>query len=107
MDDTVNIHHAKTHLSRLLEQVRRGGTVTIAKAGHPIARLIPVGEGASARRVKEPRVLPEARPGSDRSARLRRMLEQEAWELLPADQAGRVLTRQEEEEILGYGSAGA
>lgn len=36
----VNIHEAKTHLSRLLDQVASGETVIIAKAGKPIARLI-------------------------------------------------------------------
>ena len=41
MTNTVNIHEAKTHLSRLLERVRRGETVIIAKAGAPIAQLIP------------------------------------------------------------------
>ncbi|PSR21778.1 MAG: type II toxin-antitoxin system prevent-host-death family antitoxin [Sulfobacillus acidophilus] len=39
---SVNIHEAKTHLSRLLEEVSRGEEVTIAKAGKPIARLVPV-----------------------------------------------------------------
>ncbi|WGX95490.1 type II toxin-antitoxin system Phd/YefM family antitoxin [Nocardioides sp. L-11A] len=38
---TVNIHEAKTHLSRLLEQVERGEVVTIARAGKPIADLVP------------------------------------------------------------------
>jgi prevent-host-death family protein len=37
---TVNIHEAKTHLSRLLDEVSAGGEVVIAKAGKPIARLI-------------------------------------------------------------------
>lgn len=37
--ETVNIHEAKTHLSRLLEGVSRGETYIIAKAGHPVARL--------------------------------------------------------------------
>ena len=36
---TVNIHEAKTHLSRLLERVVAGEEVVIAKAGKPIARL--------------------------------------------------------------------
>lgn len=36
---TVNIHEAKTHFSRLLERVREGETVIIAKAGTPIAKL--------------------------------------------------------------------
>lgn len=37
----VNIHVAKTHLSRLLAQVQAGQTVTIAKNGQPIADLKP------------------------------------------------------------------
>lgn len=36
---TVNIHEAKTHLSRLLEQVQAGEDIVIAKAGVPIARM--------------------------------------------------------------------
>jgi prevent-host-death family protein len=35
----VNIHEAKTHLSRLLARVQAGEEITIAKAGKPIARL--------------------------------------------------------------------
>ena len=35
----VNIHEAKTHLSRLLEAVERGEEVVIARAGEPIATL--------------------------------------------------------------------
>jgi len=38
----VNVHEAKTHLSRLLERVALGEEVTIMKAGHPVARLVPV-----------------------------------------------------------------
>lgn len=38
----VNIHEAKTHLSRLLTRVAGGEEITIAKAGVPIARLVPV-----------------------------------------------------------------
>ncbi|MDD5057916.1 MAG: type II toxin-antitoxin system Phd/YefM family antitoxin [Sideroxydans sp.] len=37
----VNIHEAKTHLSKLLEQVQAGEDVVIAKSGAPIVRLIP------------------------------------------------------------------
>ena len=37
----VNIHEAKTHLSRLLLDVENGQEVTIARAGRPIARLVP------------------------------------------------------------------
>ena len=39
---TVNIHEAKTHLSRLLERVAAGEEVTIAKSGKPVARLVPI-----------------------------------------------------------------
>ena len=39
---TVNVHEAKTHLSRLLARVARGEEVVIARAGKPIARLVPV-----------------------------------------------------------------
>ncbi len=38
----INIHQAKTHLSRLLEKVSAGEEVIIAKAGKPIARLVPM-----------------------------------------------------------------
>lgn len=107
MDDIVNIHEAKTHFSRLLERVRRGRTVIIAKAGEPVARLVPIGEAPATGRVREQRLVPESRPGVDRAARLRRMLEQEVWPLIPAGEAGRVLTREEEDAILGYGPAGA
>ncbi len=38
---SVNVHEAKTHLSRLLDRVARGEEVVIAKAGRPVARLVP------------------------------------------------------------------
>ena len=38
---TVNIHEAKTHLSKLLERIAKGEEIIIAKAGKPVARLIP------------------------------------------------------------------
>ena len=39
---TVNVHHAKTHLSKLLQRVAGGEEVVIARAGHPVARLVPI-----------------------------------------------------------------
>ena len=42
---SVNIHEAKTHLSRLVERVQAGEEIIIAKAGQPAARLVPI-EGA-------------------------------------------------------------
>jgi len=38
----INVHQAKTHLSRLLERVARGEEIVIAKAGKPVARLVPI-----------------------------------------------------------------
>ena len=39
---TVNIHEAKTHLSRLLSDVEAGEEVVIARNGNPVARLVAV-----------------------------------------------------------------
>ena len=39
---TVNIHEAKTHLSRLVALVARGESFVIAKAGKPLARVVPI-----------------------------------------------------------------
>lgn len=44
MPAVVNVHEAKTHLSRLLERVRRGEEIILAKAGKPCARLVPLEE---------------------------------------------------------------
>jgi prevent-host-death family protein len=40
----VNIHEAKTHLSKLLERVALGEEVIIAKAGKPVAKLVPMNQ---------------------------------------------------------------
>jgi prevent-host-death family protein len=48
---TVNIHEAKTHLSRLLESVAAGTEVVIAKAGKPLARLVRIGPPRRKRRL--------------------------------------------------------
>ena len=42
MAKTVNVHEAKTHLYKLLARVRAGEEIVIARAGEPIARLVPV-----------------------------------------------------------------
>lgn len=39
---SINIQEAKTHLSRLVEEVAAGGEVIIVKAGKPMARLVPI-----------------------------------------------------------------
>lgn len=46
---TFNIHEAKTHLSKLLERVLNGEEVIIAKAGKPVARILPVAQSESPR----------------------------------------------------------
>jgi len=51
MATLVNIHEAKTHLSRLLVRVGAGEEVVIAKAGRPVARLVPLKEEQRSRRV--------------------------------------------------------
>ena len=38
--DMVNVHEAKTHLSRLLARVERGEEIVIARSGRPVARLV-------------------------------------------------------------------
>jgi len=38
----VNVHEAKTHLSRLLERVIAGEEIIIARAGKPVAKLVPI-----------------------------------------------------------------
>ena len=38
----VNIHHAKTYLSKLIEEVLAGKEVVIAKAGNPLVKLVPL-----------------------------------------------------------------
>jgi prevent-host-death family protein len=42
MGTMINIHEAKTHLSRIVDEVAAGAEVVIAKAGKPVARLVPL-----------------------------------------------------------------
>jgi len=42
MANTINIHEAKTHLSRIVDEVAAGAEVVIAKAGKPMALLVPL-----------------------------------------------------------------
>ena len=50
---TVNIHEAKTHLSKLVEEASRGESFVIAKAGKPIVKVTALGAptGSQARRL--------------------------------------------------------
>ncbi len=47
---TVNIHDAKTHFSRLVDQAAAGEEIVIAKAGKPVARLMPLARPQRAKR---------------------------------------------------------
>ena len=42
---TINIHQAKTHLSRLVEEASKGKTFIIAKAGKPMVKVSPLTDG--------------------------------------------------------------
>ncbi len=53
----INVHEAKTHLSRLLDAVAAGEEIIIAKAGKPCARLVP---------IAQPRRVPGAARGKGR-----------------------------------------
>ena len=48
--EKVNIHEAKTNLSRLVDEVAGGAEIVIAKAGKPVAKLVPIGRS----RVRKP-----------------------------------------------------
>ena len=45
----LNIHQAKTHLSRLIEEAVAGETVVVAKAGKPMVQLVPVAAAGAGR----------------------------------------------------------
>lgn len=45
----VNIHHAKTNFSKLIQKVLKGEDIIIARDGHPLVRLVPYTEKASER----------------------------------------------------------
>ena len=47
---TVNVHEAKTHLSRLLDRAHAGEEIVIAKSGEPYARLVPLKTGKAERK---------------------------------------------------------
>lgn len=70
MTIVVNVHEAKTHLSRLLEQAHAGEEIILAKAGIPYARLLPLA----------------ATPPVRRPGRLRGVLGDEFFAPLPDDE---------------------
>lgn len=48
---TINIHEAKTHLSKLVERAAQGEAFVIAKAGRPLVKVAPLGAPATPRRL--------------------------------------------------------
>lgn len=48
---TVNIHEAKTHLSRLVDEAVAGGEVVIARANRPLVKLTPLAEALPPRKL--------------------------------------------------------
>ena len=51
MVHTVNIHDAKTHLSRLVDQAAKCEPFIIAKAGKPLVKVVPLDQPASVKRL--------------------------------------------------------
>ena len=50
MTAIVNVHDAKTHLSKLLDRARAGEEIILAKAGKPYAKLVPIDDAPPADR---------------------------------------------------------
>lgn len=48
---TFNVHDAKTHLSRLIDRAHAGEEIILAKAGEPMAKIVPINPPAKHRRV--------------------------------------------------------
>jgi len=68
---TVNIHAAKTQLSRLLKRVEGGEEIILARAGKPVAKLVPTEASAAGRapglwRRKYPHLVPDLEKLADR-----------------------------------------
>ena len=66
-DTTVNIHEAKTHLSRLVERIEAGEEIVIARAGRPVARLVPYRARTRSRTPGAWRGLVQLAPDFDRT----------------------------------------
>lgn len=50
MSVSINVHEAKTHLSRILERVHEGEEIVLSKAGKPYARLVPIRDDTPVRK---------------------------------------------------------
>ena len=67
---TVNIHAAKTHLSRLVDAAAAGEEILIARAGRPVARLVPLHDVVTAPRRQLGRLVGRLRVPGDFDAPL-------------------------------------
>ncbi len=61
----VNVHEAKTHLSKLLSRVEAGEEIVVARAGRPVARLVPHGRTRGRRQPGSAEGLIKILPGFD------------------------------------------
>jgi prevent-host-death family protein len=61
----VNVHEAKTNLSRLLDRVASGEEIVIGKAGKPVARLVPYAAPKPKRKPGSMRGKIKIKPGFD------------------------------------------
>jgi len=65
MATQVNVHEAKTHLSKLLERVEAGEEIVVARAGRPVARLVPHQPARARRQPGSAKGRVEILPGFD------------------------------------------
>ncbi|HEV8680840.1 MAG TPA: type II toxin-antitoxin system prevent-host-death family antitoxin [Stellaceae bacterium] len=61
---TVNMHEAKTHLSRLVDRAAKGESFIIAKAGKPLVKVVPL-DAPPARQIKRLGFMPDLRVPDD------------------------------------------
>lgn len=80
MSVIINVHEAKTHLSRLLDRAHAGEEIVLAKSGKPYARLVPL-------RSEKPKRQPGRLKGSIGDAFFEPLPESElrAWELVRSE----------------------
>ena len=81
---------------------------TVERLAAEVARLAGESKTEAVRRALEDRKarLAHRVADGDRASRLRRFLETEVWPTIPAGELGRRMSREEEEQVLGYGPEG-
>ena len=111
-DRRVAIGQAKAHFANLVRGAERGVTVILTRHGRPVARLCPVAPAPGAEVAEGPAIYDSEPPGRSlgaeaRRAAMERLLANEVWSRIPADQLGKAPDRAERETILGYDEGGA